>query len=97
MDYDIVIDFKFRYSKMSGELDMWNLFKKEPKPVIRAKDIDWDKVKTVKDMVAIFKNLGMTRQITVYEEAWNSVGIDHLLTNKTYVNVDGVWKEESEK
>jgi hypothetical protein len=72
---------------------MWNLFKKEPKPVRLAKYIDWNKVKTVKDMVAVFSQLGITIQIKVNEEAWHGHGIDHLLSDKTYVNVNGVWEE----
>ena len=72
-----------------------NFFKKKPKPVARIKYIDWDRVKTVEDMVAIFSQLAITKNIKVPEQGWRDHGVDHLLTDKTYNNANGTWQEET--
>jgi hypothetical protein len=74
---------------------MWNLFKKKEKTINRVKYIDWNKVKTVKDMVAIFSQIGLTIQIKVSEQWWTNHGIDHLLSDKTYNDANGTWEEET--
>jgi len=72
-----------------------DFFKKKPKPVNRIRYIDWDKVKTVEDMVAIFSQIGLTIQIKVSEQGWRDHGVDHLLTDKTYNDANGTWEEET--
>ena len=74
---------------------IFDFFKKKPEPVTRIKYIDWNKVKTVEDIVAILSQTGLTIQIKVSEQGWTNHGIDHLLTDKTYNNANGTWQEET--
>lgn len=62
---------------------MWNPFKKiKPEVVIeKSKQIDWDKVKTVEDVVCILSRLGVTRFAKVPEDEWNNPQVGHLLGN----------------
>ena len=67
-----------------------NLFNKhKPEPVsFRTKTIDWDKVKTLEEVIMILKNMERFSNIEVDEDFWNDSKIKGLLgsviTETTY-------------
>lgn len=72
---------------------MWNIFKRAPKPVIRFKYVDWDRVKTVKDIVSILKVLPDAK-IRALESSWNLKGVQEFLGDETYIQTDQGYKLE---
>ena len=67
--------------------------------VYRQKTIDWNKVKTVKDLVSILKEYSLTKNLAVAEHLWDDPRFKNFLgdsiTKLTYH--DGVlYKKEEE-
>lgn len=65
-------------------------FIKDDITVYKHRLVDWDKVKTVDDLIALVRALNMFKQIFVSEERWDDPGIAKLLDDKTitrtYIN-----------
>lgn len=83
---------------------MW-LFNKKKIPffedkvvVYKHRLVDWNKVKTTKDLVAILRETGILKTVYVSEEYWNHPGLSKVLEDevitRTYIN--GRLKEEEE-
>ena len=49
---------------------MWNPFKRS-EHVIKTKSVDWNKVKTIEDVILILSGINFTKHITVGELYWN--------------------------
>jgi hypothetical protein len=68
-------------------MDIFSIFKRKPQPVIRFRYIDWDRVETVQDIVAILKELPSAR-IRAYESAWEKSGVAPFLNDTVWIVTD---------
>ena len=62
---------------------MWP-FSKPKVTVYRTKTIDWSKVTTVEQVVAILQGLKLTQDITVGEKLWDDPVIKDILANPSF-------------
>ena len=66
---------------------MFNIFKRAPKKPARFRYVDWDKVKTVEDIVSILKVMP-TARIRAMESAWEQEGVAQFLGSEVWVITD---------
>lgn len=77
---------------------MWP-FRKPKVTIYRTKKINWSKVTTVKQIVAILQGLKLTQDITVGEQLWNDPTIKEILGDRITkrIYVDGCFEKEEEE
>ena len=60
---------------------MFGRFKKEKKPALQFKSIDWNKVTEVDDLVMILKNCNLFKNVRIREDYWKQ--FEHLLEDES--------------
>lgn len=59
-----------------------SLFKRKPPTTIRYRVLDWDKVKTTKDLVSVLREIHAFKKLNVGEAAWDKLG--HLAGDEVH-------------